>query len=586
MEAGFAAHLAEIAPVRRAGQAKRAVSDPSDASERQADSIAQRVVRDRPAAPINSGPLDFGNVRVHTGPEATRAARKVSATAFTVGNHIVLAGTPSPDSHNGQVLFAHELTHVVQQTGFGRGVGLPLARQARDAGPSEDPARQFQLACVIRRGGCINMISAGTVSPEDVRRRNVECRSERPYSGEDVFPTDEECRNPPHVPLSFAEKVLIGVFAGVAVAAVAGAVIVAGAALIPVVIAGAEMVGAAAMEATAFYYANALVVNEIGLFATGVLLSCEGNLPALLTALRDDPAQLVQMLAEIYILHVNISVGGGPSRRASLRVKIAPPEEQTVPDHVRLRSVGSPVFESSELPSSTGGGTGPVAKNTGTTQPGFIGPPAPLAPKTKPPIPAKTATPPRNPPQQRVAPTGGAAVHPEDERSFAGVITPDAPRKHRSSADAAQDAAENLNVDMFGGSHATAPSVRRRAGVTGHQYNAAHVIAQTIGAAINRVRPGAYSPGKALTVPLPPHQHTAFDQGWVPEWNARTLAGTRTTVADARAMLLHAVDQVKPQVMSPREQGALKLAIDHEFSKLDLPDSLILIDGPSDVAGP
>jgi hypothetical protein len=59
---------------------------------------------------------DFSHVRVHTGGRADATAQAISAKAFTVGSDIVFAGGEySPESHEGQHLLAHELTHVVQQ---------------------------------------------------------------------------------------------------------------------------------------------------------------------------------------------------------------------------------------------------------------------------------------------------------------------------------------------------------------------------------------------------------------------------------------------------------------------------------------
>jgi len=59
---------------------------------------------------------DFSQVRVHSGAIAEQSARDVNACAYTVGNNVVFgAGQFAPESHAGQKLLAHELTHVVQQ---------------------------------------------------------------------------------------------------------------------------------------------------------------------------------------------------------------------------------------------------------------------------------------------------------------------------------------------------------------------------------------------------------------------------------------------------------------------------------------
>lgn len=65
---------------------------------------------------------DFSGVRVHTDAQAQAAAQSLQAKAFTRGSDIVFAsGEYAPDTHDGQKLLAHELTHVVQQGAAGSG---------------------------------------------------------------------------------------------------------------------------------------------------------------------------------------------------------------------------------------------------------------------------------------------------------------------------------------------------------------------------------------------------------------------------------------------------------------------------------
>lgn len=60
---------------------------------------------------------DFGRVRVHAGREADAAARAARAQAWTLGNEIVFGmGRYRPGTAAGDVLIAHELAHVVQQS--------------------------------------------------------------------------------------------------------------------------------------------------------------------------------------------------------------------------------------------------------------------------------------------------------------------------------------------------------------------------------------------------------------------------------------------------------------------------------------
>ena len=61
---------------------------------------------------------DFSNVRVHTDNQAARTAQAINARAFTFGHNVVFgAGEYSSDTLAGRKLIAHELAHVVQQSG-------------------------------------------------------------------------------------------------------------------------------------------------------------------------------------------------------------------------------------------------------------------------------------------------------------------------------------------------------------------------------------------------------------------------------------------------------------------------------------
>ena len=61
---------------------------------------------------------DFSSVRIHTGSNAVQMNKELHAQAFTHGSNIYFnAGRYNPGSNEGKRLLAHELTHVVQQTG-------------------------------------------------------------------------------------------------------------------------------------------------------------------------------------------------------------------------------------------------------------------------------------------------------------------------------------------------------------------------------------------------------------------------------------------------------------------------------------
>jgi Domain of unknown function (DUF4157) len=72
---------------------------------------------------------DFSKVRVHTDERAAESARAVNALAYTVGNDVVFGrGHYLPGTSSGQKLLAHELAHVVQQSGHITGQLAPSLR--------------------------------------------------------------------------------------------------------------------------------------------------------------------------------------------------------------------------------------------------------------------------------------------------------------------------------------------------------------------------------------------------------------------------------------------------------------------------
>lgn len=61
---------------------------------------------------------DFSNVTIHTDEQAASLNKDMHSIAFTNGSDIYFAeGQFNPDSSSGKTLLAHELTHVIQQTG-------------------------------------------------------------------------------------------------------------------------------------------------------------------------------------------------------------------------------------------------------------------------------------------------------------------------------------------------------------------------------------------------------------------------------------------------------------------------------------
>jgi len=80
---------------------------------------------------------DFSGVRVHTDDRADQLNRSLGARAFATGKDIFFGqGEYQPGSPSGKKLLAHELTHVVQQTGNVRAkltIGQPGDRYEQEA---------------------------------------------------------------------------------------------------------------------------------------------------------------------------------------------------------------------------------------------------------------------------------------------------------------------------------------------------------------------------------------------------------------------------------------------------------------------
>lgn len=81
---------------------------------------------------------DFGGVRVHSDNQSAQLNRGLNAQAFTHGHHVYFGqGQYQPQTHSGQKLLAHELTHTIQQGAIPRAKRLktPSANlQAKHSG--------------------------------------------------------------------------------------------------------------------------------------------------------------------------------------------------------------------------------------------------------------------------------------------------------------------------------------------------------------------------------------------------------------------------------------------------------------------
>jgi hypothetical protein len=192
-------------PLSYSIQANLAVSRPGDRYEREADAMAEQIVRmsavGEPLVPIYRGckqdeqlrrkgkgevevtpdleqrlqhsrgsgqqlpqetqefmsygfGTDFSAVRVHTDSEAIQMNRALKSHAFTCGTDIFFsAGRYNPKSVEGKGILAHELTHVIQQLGF-RSMQVPRSINVNGSigiAPSQSGLLQFPKFSQQRR---------------------------------------------------------------------------------------------------------------------------------------------------------------------------------------------------------------------------------------------------------------------------------------------------------------------------------------------------------------------------------------------------------------------------------------------------
>ena len=87
---------------------------------------------------------DFGQVRVHADTEADELGQALRARAFTHGVDVYFAaGQDDFGSSDGKRLLAHELTHVVQQTG---GQSSPVTHSRPQAVQGDDTVQRSWLS--------------------------------------------------------------------------------------------------------------------------------------------------------------------------------------------------------------------------------------------------------------------------------------------------------------------------------------------------------------------------------------------------------------------------------------------------------
>jgi len=130
---------------------------------------------------------DFSDVRVHTGSEADALNQDVQARAFTTGKDIFFReGTYAPGSSEGKELLAHELTHVVQQSGASAAASGP----AQVTSPND--ATEVEAAKVAEA-----VIHQGEVGRQEEEEEPMQMARQAVEEEEEVMAARQETRGSP-----------------------------------------------------------------------------------------------------------------------------------------------------------------------------------------------------------------------------------------------------------------------------------------------------------------------------------------------------------------------------------------------------
>ena len=134
------------------------------------DNVKTQVVRAKGAADPLPDPVraymeprfgvDFSQVRVYTGSDATKMNRDIGAQAFTHGADVYFGEGRSPSNLE---LTAHELTHVIQQTG-----GASLVTKRLEQASSSNTASSSQQIGAARGAAKIEQKEPDSIASQGV----------------------------------------------------------------------------------------------------------------------------------------------------------------------------------------------------------------------------------------------------------------------------------------------------------------------------------------------------------------------------------------------------------------------------------
>jgi hypothetical protein len=111
---------------------------------------------------------DFSAVRIHTDARADGLSQSLSARAFATGRDVFFrSGEYNPGSSSGRELLAHELTHVVQQTGD----GIQRKMTVSDPGDAHEVEADAMARAVMQQEHSQSIDRAGALQDEEEKKK-------------------------------------------------------------------------------------------------------------------------------------------------------------------------------------------------------------------------------------------------------------------------------------------------------------------------------------------------------------------------------------------------------------------------------
>lgn len=461
--------------------------------------------------------VGLGAVRIHDDPVAAASARGVGARAFTAGSHIVFgAAEYDPASRGGQALLAHELTHVRQ-----------------DMGSATPGTRLYRAPC-----------------PACHKPAGVQEVQLLPLSRDDVH----------YLPDDDATEFWAYLHAGYTWARYRG-----GERTMVEAIHYDNFDGTSQIRGYVLHFDN----PQGGVFPQPILtIDVHGNL---LGETTFDPEAIKSVMSPVDFIGPGLlarPLVGGARAMGGLLADAAPEVGSMLANTGRSLALSGRLATSSylgagmrgagELPAiammeTEGVGAGMALREAGQVTAGssMAGQASFGAARTLGTAPSATA-----------AATGSSFA---DVSAAVGLEAAGTVRYASTAAAFAGAQAGGLVTANRPGfqSHSTASSVRRAGGMSGSDWESAHVLPQAVyrGLRVAGIRTGAQgqaiSPGRAMTTLLDTTQHAVLDNGWIPQWNAAAGAGRQITAGDVYGWVSRAVDGVSDSLINPSVKGAL-----------------------------